>query len=288
MPEPCRAALQKLYFAFALVVLSAPATTAAQNPTAASIRGTVQTTSTRSIDYALVRVRNLSTGFESTTRLRNGRFLVQGLEVGGPYTVDVRVIGFGPLTSESFFLALGETVDVRMTLQAVDPMLDTVRVVEESWVQPGPSVLITDSTLRRLPSLNRNVYDFVVLAPQISTKVGSQRSGMSALGANFRFNSFLINGVDERFGNSNLPAAGQGKSIPVDAVKEYQVLLAPYDVRFGDFAGAMVNTVTHSGTNVWSGSAFAYWRNDNLARGTGDVAVPRFVSRTESTLEPFE
>jgi hypothetical protein len=37
-------------------------------------------------------------------------------------------------------------------------------------------------------------------------------------------------------------------------------------VRYGDFAGALVNTVTHSGTNELRGSTFAYWRNDHLAR----------------------
>jgi hypothetical protein len=54
-------------------------------------------------------------------------------------------------------------------------------------------------------------------------------------------------------------------------VKEYQVLVAPYDVRYGDFAGALVNTVTQSGTNELRGSAFGYWRNNRLARG-GDLA----------------
>jgi hypothetical protein len=49
-------------------------------------------------------------------------------------------------------------------------------------------------------------------------------------------------------------------------VKEYEVLLAPYDVRYGDFAGALVNAVTRSGTNELHGSAFLYTQNQALAR----------------------
>jgi hypothetical protein len=45
-----------------------------------------------------------------------------------------------------------------------------------------------------------------------------------------------------------------------------QVLVAPYDIRYGNFAGAIVNTLTQSGTNELRGSAFAYWLNNRLTR----------------------
>ena len=66
--------------------------------------------------------------------------------------------------------------------------------------------------------------------------------------------------------SSNL-AAGQlygGKVIPLDAVKEYQVLLSPFDVRQGSFAGANINVVTRSGTNELHGSVFGYGTNERL------------------------
>src|SRR5205823_6839467 len=79
-----------------------------------------------------------------------------------------------------------------------------------------------------------------------------------------------IDGVSERFlnGNGALAGVAGGKAISIDAVKEYQVLLAPYDVRYGDFAGALVNAVTKSGTNDVHATAFIYSRNDRLARNT--------------------
>ena len=85
-------------------------------------------------------------------------------------------------------------------------------------------------------------------------------------GAGTRVNSIRIDGVTDQVPSSNL-AAGQlygGKVIPLDAVKEYQVLLSPFDVRQGSFAGANINVVTRSGTNELHGSVFGYGTNERL------------------------
>jgi hypothetical protein len=213
-------------------------------------------------------VGNRATGQTSTTRVQHGRFFVQGLEAGGPYVVEVRQIGFTPQVSLPMTLRLGEPLDIHFVMRRAATGLDTVLVSDAGTLGvTGSATLISGSLVHRLPTLNRNFYDFVVLAPQVSSKVGSQRNGISGAGANLRFNNYLINGADERFVNGNVSAgANAGKSIPLDAVKEYQVLVAPYDVRYGDFAGALVNTVTQSGTNQLQGSVYSYWRNDRLAR----------------------
>jgi hypothetical protein len=221
-------------------------------------------------------VRNTATGFAIETEVRDGLFLVQGLEPGGPYAVTVDRLGFLSERREHVFLTLGEPLELAFVLRPAPVPVDTLRAVATpfpgAYSHGGPATTIPDSLVHRLPTLNRNFYDFVVLVPQISTKIGFQRSGVSGAGANLRFNSYLINGVQERAVNGSVSAASNGgKSLPIDAVREYQVLVAPYDVRYGDFAGALINTVTKSGTNALEGSAFAYWRNDRLSRG-GELA----------------
>ncbi len=264
-----------------LSVLLGLGNAAAQGIASGTIRGRVTGPDGANLDGAAVRVINTATGFMTNAVVRHGRFVVQGLELSGSYTVEARRIGFrmqrqGPLT-----LALGDALELRFIL---DPTAVTLAPIDVAATRrtprtgDGTATTIPEELVQRLPTLNRNFYDFVALAPQISTKVGFGRTGVSAAGANQRFNTFLINGADERYVAGNVSAASNNaKSVPIDAVKEYQILVAPYDVRFGDFAGALINTVTKSGGNDLTGTTFAAWRGSRLRRdGTAAKPYDRF------------
>jgi hypothetical protein len=263
----------------ALLLFLVPTPVRAQGVSTAGIRGSVGADNGRNVD-ARVRVSNDATGSAVEVHAAAGRFLVQGLEPGGPYTVAVRGLGFVPQHQEGVFLTLGELREIHFVLQPIVAGLDTVTVVAQlrsangnAPTDGGTGTTISASLLERLPTLNRDLYDFVRLVPQISTKVSLPNPGLSAGGVGFRFNNFLINGVSERTLSGGVSGAfAGGKSIPLDAVQEYKVLLAPYDVRYGDFTGALVNAVTKSGTNTFRGSVFAYGRNDQLARGASTAA----------------
>jgi hypothetical protein len=262
-------------FLLSFVPLATPV--AAQGLATGGVRGSVRSPDGRGLEGAAVRVVNTATGFAVRAQVVGGRFLVQGLDPGGPYVIEVRHIGFLPQQSRPLRLRLGEPLSVAFVLQPAAVQLETIEVRDTAATPVRDlGTTISEALVQRLPTLNRNFQDFVALAPYVSTKVGAGRTGVSGAGANFRFNSFLVNGADERFVNGSVSAAASvGKSIPLDAVKEYQVLVAPYDVRYGGFAGALVNTVTQSGTNDFRGSAFGYWRNDRLARnGIGAVPSP--------------
>jgi hypothetical protein len=245
----------------------------AQTVATAVIRGSVQSSGGEPLDDAEITILDTATGFRIGGRSRAGRFEIRGLEVGGPYVVVVELFGFQRQQRAGLFLGLGEPAELRFVLQPHAIAADTLRVAIETSAATlgdgGTGTTISDSLLHRLPSLDRDFYDFVRLVPQISTKIGFQ-SGFSGGGVGFRYNNILINGVPERsLAAHATPALVGGKSLPLDAVKEYEVLLAPYDVRYGDFAGAMVNTVTRSGTNELRGSGFAFARSDGLARDLG-------------------
>lgn len=252
----------------------------AQGVTTAAIRGTVEASDGTSVEGTRVTVVNTATGFVTHREVRRGRFLVHGLEVGGPYTLSLQRLGFHPQQREGVFLRLGEPLDLHFALQAAAIPIHPVRVATSPFPQVnhhgGTATTIPDSLLHRLPTLNRNLYDFMRLAPQVSTRIGFGAGGMSGGGVGFRFNSFLINGVPQRSVGGHVPPEFAGaRSVPFEAVSEYQILLAPFDVRFGDFAGALVNAVTRSGTNQLRGSVFAYGRNDALARrGEDAVSIP--------------
>jgi hypothetical protein len=131
----------------------------------------------------------------------------------------------------------------------------------------GTGTTVGDSLLRRLPTLSRNFTDFVTLVPQVSTSTGFMSGG----GVNIRQNAIQIDGAAASdlfgLGSTGQPGAfANAKSIPLDAVKEYQVLLSPFDVRQGNFGGMLINAVTKAGTNEFHGTAYGYTRNENLTR----------------------
>ena len=167
---------------------------------------------------------------------------------------------------------LGQSVPVDFIIkaQAAELAAVTVSATKGAIISPnktGVSTTIGDTAIARLPSLNRDFTDFARITPQVSTN----GNGLSGGGVNNRYNLIQIDGANESdlFGLGSTGQPGQqagAKAISLDAVKEYQVLLSPFDVRQGNFAGLLINAVTKSGTNEWHGSVFGYTRDQDLTR----------------------
>jgi hypothetical protein len=86
-----------------------------------------------------------------------------------------------------------------------------------------------------------------------------------------RMNNIQIDGATERdvfgLGSTGQPGAETGaRSVSLEAVKELQVLLAPFDVRQGNFGGLLLNAVSKSGTNEFHGSVYHGFRNETYGR----------------------
>ena len=251
----------------------------AQAPTSAAIAGRVVDERGIGLDGVDVVVLNRSTGISmrGVTRAQ-GRFRISGLEVGGPYTVTARRIGSPSQSNTGLYLSLGQQLEVDVVLRSQPVVLQAVETRATangrfSRAHLGTGALLSDSVIHRMPVINRDLYDLVRLVPQMSTWFP-----VSASGAGTRVNSVRIDGVSDQVPSSNLAAGALygGKVMPLDAVQEYQVLLSPFDVRHGGFAGAMVNVVTRSGTNELQGNAFAYGTNERLGRNVPFVRDRRY------------
>ena len=161
-------------------------------------------------------------------------------------------------------------VDFVIKAQAATLAGVTVSATKGAIISPnktGVSTTISDTAIARFPSLNRDFTDFARATPQVST----QGNGLSGGGVNNRYNLIQIDGANESdlfgLGSNGRPGDQAGaKSISLDAVKEYQVLLSPFDVRQGNFSGLLINAVTKSGTNNFHGSVFGYTRDQDLTR----------------------
>ncbi len=253
--------------------IATPAALAAQGVTTGAISGTVTSDQHMGVEGAQIQVVNRTTGFTSRVTTRtDGRYTVPGLEVGSRYSVTVRRIGFQPQTRDNIVVVLSQVTRVDFELVTQATQLQAVNVVANqdpvmSSSHTGVTTTISDSALRRLPTLNGNFTDFVVLTPQVSTA----GPGLSGGGTNNRYNNIQIDGSTEAdlfgLGSTGQPGGqANGKSIGLGAVKEYQVLLSPFDVRQGNFSGLLVNAVTKSGTNEWHGSMYGTTRNQGYTR----------------------
>ena len=271
--------MQKLRSLFGTVAVLASAFVSsspvfAQGVTTGAVSGTVVAEQNQPLAEVQVRIRNASTGATAGTVTRtDGRYFIQGLETGGPYVITARHIGYAPQTKDNVYVALGQNVRADFTLLTQVAQISGVTVIATgadaliSTAHKGAATTISDSTVSRLPTLNRNFTDFVALTPQISTK----GPGNSGGGQNNRFNGIQIDGsvANDLFGLGSTGQPGgqaNAKQVPLEAVKEYQVLLSPYDIRQGNFTGALINAVTKSGTNEFHGSAFGVTRNEKFER----------------------
>ncbi len=256
--------------ALALALLAGPVF--AQGVTTAAVQGTVLSSNdSTALDGAVITVTNTSTGarFQATTRT-NGRYVLENLPIGGPYTLEARSIGFEPGRKTGLMLSLGQRYSEDFVLAPsvvqleelsvsanIDPLINKGRT--------GPANVISDSAIQRLPLVGRNFTDLIAITPLAVNGVGS--GGPSVGGQNNRFNNIQIDGGvnNDLFGlaASGVPGGQAGaKAISVDAVQEFQVLVAPFDVRQGSFTGGLVNAVTKSGTNRLHGSLYGYLLGD--------------------------
>ncbi|HEX6628090.1 MAG TPA: carboxypeptidase regulatory-like domain-containing protein [Gemmatimonadaceae bacterium] len=256
------------------LVTGASARLHAQGITSGAVGGTVTDPSGAPVEGAQVQLRNARTGASAGAITRaNGQYSIQGVEPDPGYSLTVRRIGFEPQTQNNILVSLGQTTRTDFQLKQQTTVLETVSISAEATPVINPSktgtgTTVGDSLLRRLPTLNRNFADFVQLVPQVSTSTGV---GLSGGGVNLRQNAIQIDGAASGdlfgLGTTGQPGAqANAKSIPLDAVKEYQVLLSPFDVRQGNFGGMLINAVTKTGTNEFHGATYGYTRNENLTR----------------------
>ncbi|MGH9657684.1 MAG: carboxypeptidase regulatory-like domain-containing protein, partial [Bryobacteraceae bacterium] len=250
----------------ALATLMAGSLTAplgAQGVTTGAIGGKVTDEQGGGIAGVQISAVNRANGFSSTVTSRvNGRYLIPNLEVG-TYDLTFRRIGFDPIRRRDLIVALSQVLpqDVQLSAQATE--LSGVTIIAatttETFTPTNTSVktIVTDTTLQRLPSLNRNIIDMVRVSPQVSTS----GAGYSAGGMSNRMNNVQIDGATERdvfgLGATGTPGAEtNARSVSLEAVKELQILLAPFDVRQGNFGGLLVNAVTKGGSNELHGSVY--------------------------------
>jgi outer membrane receptor protein involved in Fe transport len=225
-----------------------------------------------------LRITNTATGATFTaTSTGAGVYLLDNVPPGGPYNLEASVDGFYSAKRTGLQLALGQRLSLDIQLRQLEAIEEEVVVVGkaitplEDKSRTGASTTVNATEMSRLPLQGRNFTDLVATAPQAS--------GGSFSGQNNRFNNIQIDGAayNDLFGlaSGGTPGGQAGaKPLSMEAIDTFVVQVSPFDVRYGNFAGGMVNAVTKSGTNDFHGSIFTYFQNKVLA---GNQADPTFL-----------
>lgn len=199
-----------------------------------------------------------------------GVFHVNNINAGGPYTITIKFVGYKNFTKSDISFTLGSNPDLTILLEEAASQLNTVTVsASKNTKKDGVALVINEDKLRTVPNLSRSITDFTKLVPQSSNN--------SFAGTNFRYNNVTIDGtinndaigfspsLGGQSGTSGMPGSSTRTSpISIDAIKDIQVYLAPFDVKVGNFLGGSINAVTRSGTNDVKGSIYYFGRNGGL------------------------
>ncbi len=283
-----------LYAGLALALLGwsgAPAS--AQTVTTGSFSGVLKDAQGGVLPGATVTAVHVPTGttYEAVTEA-DGRYQILNVRVGGPYTITASLSGFRPSEVKDVTVALGQTQIVDFTLQLAS-MSETVEVTAQTPVidttRAGAADNISNAVKDLLPTISRSIPDIVRINPMfnsLGSGSGDGASVVSVAGTSFRYNGLQIDGAanNDLFGLASSAGAPGGTAetqpISFDAIQEIQLVVSPYDVRQGGFAGGGINAITKSGSNEFHGTGFFYGRNQSwVGKGVDNRAVSTFKDK---------
>jgi hypothetical protein len=252
--------------------------------TAGIINGTVRDASGAIVPDAEVTASNLDTSVKNIVKTNGkGDFTLAGLPVGS-YSVTVSKIGFNPFEVASVFLGGAQT-------STINPVLTVGTVTSQVTVQENAtqiqlstseiSNVVTEEQVADIPLNGRNYQGLSALMPGVvNVNVGTQlgtggRETRNAMGINGMGTAGTLYLVDGTW-NMNSGNMAQTTILPnpdqIQEVRTYQNNFSPKDSLFG---ASVVMVTTKSGSRLFHGTLFEYFRNDALdARNYFSPTVP--------------
>ena len=261
----------------------------AQGVTGAAVQGTITGEGVGPLETAAVQVRNVATGeIFSTVSGEAGRYFVDNV-VPGRYAITVSFTGFPVTTQQGLTLTLGQKlkldIDLKLSVEEVT-VVEHLDVLQDR-ARSGPTTTVKQNWVEGLPLQGRNFTDLINTSPQVNSAAGS---GSSIGGQNNRYNNIQIDGGrnNDIFGLAASGTPGglaNAKPLSIEAIDQFIIQIAPFDVRQGNFVGGLVNAITKSGTNEFHGSAFVYYQNRELT-GNGLHAGDTFFNYLKTHCNP--
>src|SRR6266446_6086335 len=251
---------------------------------ASDLQGMVRDQSGAVVNGATVTARNPATNISKTTTTNNdGAYLIVNL-TPGDYEVTVEAPNFKKVVLPGVTLTVGQRADLDVSLE-VGQVSEVVTIsgasaelVETS--KTAVATTIDQQRIENLPINERNYLSFALTTSTVGRDNGRPIGPAPTTGLNFggqrgRSNLVQVDGAD----NTDNSVNASRSTVSQEAVQEFQVVTNSFAPEFGRSAGGVVNVVTKSGTNEWSGNLFGFLRHKSFqARNAfAPVAEPPFT-----------
>lgn len=201
-------------------------------------------------------------GIRGTVSDQSGFFRLLYL-TPGLYRLNIRHVAFEPVQIENVRISLGRTTGlgtIIMGSKNIDKGA-TVITARRNTLDPAATSIGMNMVRENFESLpiDRNYRSIASLLPHAnSTYLGDE---VNISGASGSENHFFIDGIDTRD-----PYRGAtGTNLPYNFVREIQVKQGGYEAEYKSALGGVINAITFSGGNTFSGQIFGFFTNNNFS-----------------------
>ncbi|HET6955868.1 MAG TPA: TonB-dependent receptor [Vicinamibacterales bacterium] len=259
--------MRRYLFGAAIVLLLTCASVLAQQTTG-TVTGRVVDQQGSAVPGATVTAKSSTTGFtRSEVSDAEGVYRLSALPVG-IYDVTAELQGFTTVSKQGVEVNVAQIQNVDFPLK-VAQLAETVNVTGATpLIKTTASSVGAVVDVKRIESIPLNGRQFANLAatvpgvglsfhtdPTKSTQYAPLVNGGSGRNINYQ-----IDGGD----NNDDTVGGQLEAFPLEAIEQFNFQTQRFKAEYGRSNGGVLSVVTKSGTNLWSGSAFEFFRDKSM------------------------
>src|SRR5258706_3676495 len=270
--------MRRYLFGAAVFVLLACVSVFAQETTG-TITGRVVDQQGAAIPGATVTAKSATTGFTRTeTSDSEGVYRLAALPVG-IYEVNAELSGFSTVSKKDIEVNVAQVVAVEFAMK-VAQLGETVNVTGATpLIQTTASSVGAVVDVKRIESLRVNGRKFANLAATVpgvglsfhSDPTKSTQYAPLVNGGAGRNINYQIDGGD----NNDDTVGGQLQAFPLEAVEQFNFQTQRFKAEYGRSNGGVLSVVTKSGTNLFAGSAFEFFRDKSMNALTETEKLPQ-------------
>ena len=244
-----------------------------------TITGRVVDQQGSAVPGATVTAKSATTGFTRTeVSDSEGVYRLSALPVG-IYDVTAELQGFTTVSKKGVEVNVGQTQAIDFPLK-VAQLAETVNVTGATpLIQTTASSVGAVVDVKRIESLPLNGRQFANLAATVpgvglsfhSDPTKSTQYAPLVNGGAGRNINYQIDGGD----NNDDTVGGQLQAFPLEAIEQFNFQTQRFKAEYGRSNGGVLSVVTKSGTNLWTGSAFEFFRDKSMNALTETEKLPQ-------------